>query len=278
MSAGIDQSVQLAPPAAGDFEMWSAAPGGILAGNVSRITGYRETRRGHFRQREAASLIMPLIVTFGEAFAIGLGRPPSARDRFGSFAAGLFAGPVVIDSFGAADCIQIDFTPLGARRFFRLPMHELADAMLPLDDVLGVGGIRLREQLGNAATWPERLEIARSFVAARLDAGRGVAEGSALAYQRLQHSGGTIPVARIAEHVGWSRKHLAQRFRDDFGLGPKTLSRMFRFNRALDQARRTGEDWARVAADCGYSDQAHLVREFRALGGATPTALAGRAA
>ena len=61
---------------------------------------------------------------------------------------------------------------------------------------------------------------------------------------------------------------------DAIGVGPKTLSRIVRFNRALGLSRQDKSDWADIAADCGYADQAHLVREFRDLGGQTPTAIA----
>ncbi|TGV63702.1 AraC family transcriptional regulator, partial [Mesorhizobium sp. M2D.F.Ca.ET.160.01.1.1] len=113
------------------------------------MCGYRETAAGHFRNVEYASLTVPLVISFAEPFAIGLGRAPDDNDRFASFAAGLFAGPVMIESFGGACCIQVNFTPLDARRFFRLPMRELTDNMVVLDDVLGAEGAALRERLGN---------------------------------------------------------------------------------------------------------------------------------
>ena len=55
-----------------------------MASLVSRIAGYREKERGHFRQVEAASLDIPLVISFGEPFAIGLGRTPGSNDRYGT--------------------------------------------------------------------------------------------------------------------------------------------------------------------------------------------------
>ncbi|MER9841163.1 AraC family transcriptional regulator [Mesorhizobium australicum] len=60
---------------------------------------------------------------------------------------------------------------------------------------------------------------------------------------------------------------------DATGIGPKTLSRIVRFNRALGLSRQQASGWADIAADCGYADQAHLAREFRDLAGETPTTL-----
>jgi len=242
-------------------------PGGVLGGHVSRIVAYRETVRGHTRQRECASLAVPLIVSFGEAFAIGLGRDPTAADRISSFAAGLFAGPVIIDSFGGADCLQIDFTPLGARRYFGLPMHELADGMVPLDDVLGREGTALRERLGNTESWHERIAMAERLVAARILSAPPASPAISQAFGRIEASGGRVAVSRLAQSAGWSRKHLAMRFREEIGIGPKALTRIVRFNRAIREARSGAAGWAEIAAGCGFADQAHMTREFQALAG-----------
>ncbi|RWK62500.1 AraC family transcriptional regulator [Mesorhizobium sp.] len=258
------------------FEMVRRAPGSRLRGSVTDLCFYRETAPGRLRNVEYASLTVPLVISFAEPFAIGLGKEPGGNDRFASFAAGLYAGPVVIESFGGACCVQVNFTPLGARRFFGLPMSELTDRMVGLDDVLGPEGIALRERLGNARDWSARFAIAETFVAARLTEARETPAEIAWAYDRIIVSGGRIRVASLADRLGWSRKHLSGKFSNAIGVGPKTLSRIVRFNRALGLSRQDKSDWADIAADCGYADQAHLVREFRDLAGETPTTLAAR--
>lgn len=261
---------------AGRFEMRRRLPNPGLEGIVTDICGYRETASGHLRAIEYASLTVPLVISFAEPFAIGLGKAPGDNDRFGSFAAGLFAGPVIIESFGCACCVQVNFTPLGARRFFRRPMSELTDSMVVLDDVLGAEGMALRERLGNAPDWTARFDIAETFVAARLGNAVETPLEIAWAYDRIIMSGGRTRISSLAERLGWSRKHLASSFSNAIGIGPKTLSRIVRFNRALGLARQQTVDWADIAADCGYADQAHLVREFRDLAGQTPGALSAR--
>ncbi|TPM55248.1 helix-turn-helix transcriptional regulator [Mesorhizobium sp. B2-2-4] len=261
----------------GRFEMRRRLPSPALAGIVSDICGYRETAPGHYRNVEYAFLTVPLVISFAEPFAIGLGKPPSDNDRFASFAAGLYAGPVMIESFGGACCVQVNFTPLGARRFFDQPMSGLTDRMVSLDDVLGIEGVALRERLGNAADWSKRFALVEMFVAARLADAPETQAGVAWAYDRILASGGRVRVSSLADRLGWSRKHLAGKFADATGIGPKTLSRIVRFNRALGLSRQQAGDWADIAADCGYADQAHLVREFRDLAGETPTAIEGSA-
>jgi len=244
-----------------------------LQGIVTQIIGYRETGGGRLRQVEAASLDIPLVISFGDPFAIGLGRAPGDNERYGSFTSGLLAGPVTIDSFGASHCLQINFTPLGARQFFAMPMTELSERMVALDDVLGAPGVLLREQLGATADWESRFDLAEAFVAARLAKAQTPATEVAWAFEAITVTGGRNRIASIAREIGWSRKHLVDRFRREVGLGPKSVSRIVRMRRALSAAG-SGDGWADIAADCGYADQAHMVREFRDLAGRTPGARA----
>ena len=112
------------------FELARRAPSPRLADLISGMTGYRETARGRFCQRETAPLVAPLIISLGTPFLIALGREPDAADRQPSFAAGLHAGPVHIQSDGAAECLQVNFTPLGAYRFFGGAVVDIASRMV----------------------------------------------------------------------------------------------------------------------------------------------------
>jgi AraC-like DNA-binding protein len=247
-----------------------------LAGLVDRITGYSEqgtALRGHV---EAAPLVVPLVISFGDPFEIALGRPPAAGDRYGSFTSGLYPGHVLINSTGGAECIQIDFTPLGARHFLNLPMHEISGCMVHLDDLGDPELRRLRSRLGEERSWTLRLDLAERFVRQRL-AGAGMGNtggGVQWAYERILRARGDIRIEGLARALDCSRKHLVQRFNAEVGIGPKALARMVRFNRALALAQAAAmPDWAGIAVECGYADQAHLVREFRDFAGSSPTAL-----
>lgn len=243
-----------------------------LAGLVARISGYRETVRRPVRMTETASLIVPVIIGFGEPLGIAIGREPGVDDRLGSFTAGLTSGPVHVRSQGAAHCLQIDLTPLGARRFFGWPMHELSGQMVRLDDIADRDIAGLRQRLGAERSWRRRFALAEQFCLARL-AGDRPSGPVAWAYGRIVASGGAVRVEAIAARLDWSRKHLAARFREEIGMGPKIIARIARFNRAQAMAAAgAGDGWADIAVACGYADQAHLVREFAALAGTTPGA------
>jgi transcriptional regulator GlxA family with amidase domain len=87
----------------------------------------------------------------------------------------------------------------------------------------------------------------------------------------LVATAGTVDVGSLAREVGWSRRHLSERFRQELGLPPKVAARVVRFERArrlLQRPDRPG--LADVALACGYYDQAHLNRDWRELAGCAP--------
>jgi AraC-like DNA-binding protein len=265
------------PDAPFAFEMVRRAPSQRTAGLITGMSGYRETALARISQRETASLIVPLIVSFGTPFLIALGRAPDADDRQPSFAAGLYAGPVHIESDGGAECVQIDFTPLGAYRFFGGAIVDLTARMVDMSNVLGRDGHALRERLGATSGWQHRFDLVEDFIAGR--AHHMPSPEIEFAYRRLARSAGKARIDALATDIGWSRKHLVSRFRAELGLAPKPVARMLRFQQACRLARtEASSGWAGIAAESGYSDQAHLAREFTDLAGESPTAWARRMA
>ena len=97
------------------------------------------------------------------------------------------------------------------------------------------------------------------------------------AWRALERTDGAARVGALAEKTGRSRKQLLMGFRTHVGLGPKTVARIMRFNRVVAALRRAPQpSLARLAADCGYFDQAHLNRDFREFAGTTPVEFARR--
>ncbi|MBX3577020.1 MAG: helix-turn-helix transcriptional regulator [Rhizobiaceae bacterium] len=234
------------------------------------MSGYRETNGVRLLQREPASLVVPLVIGFGGAFSLGVGGGPA--DDHVSFVGGLVAGPVAIGSGGDACCLQVNFTPLGARRFLRVAMRDIEASIVAPELLLGRPFLALRGRLAECAGWDERFALVEAFVQARLSDAPAADPAVGFAYRRIVESGGRVRVSRLAAETGWSRKHLAARFADQVGLTPKAVARIVRFERAAGLAR-TGAagGWADIAAECGFTDQPHLVDEFRALAGLTPT-------
>jgi AraC-like DNA-binding protein len=200
-------------------------------------------------------------------------RPPGEYD---SLVGGLHTSPALVTHDGAQSGIQLRLSPLGARALLGMPAGELAGVDVAGSAVLGRAAYRIGEVLRDAATWPERFAaLDRQLLAQGAQAGEAARQPApevVEAWRCLLRTGGTVPISRLAAHVGWSDRQLARRFRTEIGLTPKAAARVIRFDRArrLLQRGATGS-LAQLAADCGYYDQPHLVREFNAFAGCPPT-------
>ncbi len=247
-------------------------PGPRLAGLVTRISGWRAGAPLAEPMREPASLVCPLIVTFDGSFGITLDR--AAPEQVTSFASGLHDGRVEIAAIGRPACVQIDFTPIGARRFFALPMGEMASRLVPLDCLDGSHSRELADRLAEPDDWPSRLALAEDIVFSRIAAAQPLDAKLVAAWNLLSESRRDIRIAAIGEKLDWTRKQMAQTVRREFGLSPKTVARIARFERAHRIVMAGGNAFlADIAFDCGYADQAHMTREFADFAGSTPGAL-----
>ena len=258
----------------GRWEMASRDPDPRLRGHVRDYVGYVEVTPGPLRRREVPSADVTFIISFGPA--IGVSDPGDAAapaNRRTSFVAGLHDAPVLTEHAGYQHGIEVRLAPLAARRLFGVPMHMLANNVVALEDLLGRDAERLVERLHEAPGWAPRFALLDDAIARRLQDARPPSPGVAWAWERLRETHGALPVGTLAGELGWSRRHLAAQFREQVGLPPKLLARILRFDRVIALLRRADpERWAEVAYDCGYYDQAHFNRDFRAFTGSTPGA------
>ncbi len=192
---------------------------------------------------------------------------------------GLHTRPALIAADRAQEGVQYGLTPLGTRVLLGLPAGELRGRVVDLHDLLGAAAARLLDQLSAASTWAERFRLLDDALLARLAATRGsarpddvgIAPEVAAAWRLLLASDGALPVATVAAQVGWGRRHLGERFRAATGLTPKEAARVARFEAAVALLRTRPVPLAELAVTCGYADQPHLAREWRALTGDSVT-------
>ena len=254
---------------------------------VAAYTGYRQRGLPPARHRGLPSPYLTLIFTLDEPLTIEVhpdpGQPPG---EFGTLLGGLHSVPALITHAGAQSGIQVALRPLGARALLGLPAGQLADLDVPAEAVLGGVCAELRDRVRAAAGWPERFAVLDEILlrsAGLRSAGLGwaglspgIAPEVGWAWRQLLRAGGALRVSELAAGTGWSGRHLTSRFRAEIGLTPKAAARVIRFDRArklLVRRLTVGGDYllADLAADCGYFDQAHLAREFRALAGCPPS-------
>ena len=213
-----------------------------------------------------ATTSVPLVVKLADS----ADRPPA-------FVMGAHGTSTVVEGDCAPSCLEVQLAPLGAYTLLGLPINQLSGQIVDLVDVLGPAGRRLAEQLRETPSWRRRFALLDEFLLGRLERGPRPAPEVGWAWERLMATGGAVPIGRIAAEVGWSHKHLIARFSQQVGLRPKTAARLVRLSRVwrrLDERRPL--DWGQVAADAGYADQAHLIRDFHQFTGTTPTQFQAR--
>ena len=136
--------------------------------------------------------------------------------------------------------------------------------------VLGSEIIELHEQL--AATGPAQWQpIAERYLLKRVRTLRlsGESRIAGQAAASLHRSRGRVGIAEVAAQSAVSPRHLERAFQEQIGVSPKMFGKLLRLDHALAQVGEKN-NWAEVAIACGYFDQSHMVRDFRALTGATP--------
>lgn len=238
------------------------APSAALQGHVSGYYGFSEVTSAPVRRREGPRPDVVLIISFGEDWLID-------GERFASFAGGLRDRQVTTEHGGRARGIHVDVAPPAAHALFDLPMHLLAGRQVALEDLLDEPS--LPDRLRQAGDWLTRFRLLDEVFAKRLAHAQPPSDSVVWAWRRLVETHGRVAVGALGEELGWSRKRLVARFREQVRVTPKAAARLIRFNRARTLAEReVRADWARIAVECGYYDQSHLINDFRAVTGRTP--------
>ncbi len=164
--------------------------------------------------------------------------------------------------------LDVLFRPLGLHRLFGVPISPLAGGGAEGHAVFGPQISTLYERLGNAANFAERVQILDCFFLDRLQRSDPL-NRTALAVSLV--ASGICGVSAAAEKIGISGRQLERRCLECAGISPKLLSRISRFQRAIEKHRTGHGSWMKIAHEVGYYDQMHLIRDFHDLGGGAPT-------
>jgi AraC-like DNA-binding protein len=224
---------------------------------------------------EGAQPILPdgrpeLVMHFGDPFVRKDASGVAERQPL-TLLAGQMTAQLTLEPTGAVAVLGIRFHPFGAAAFLHEPMHRLNGLTIGVDAV----SPSLARALEAVRSATDDVRIAAPIVQRVLEDtidDAGPEPRIASATRMILESGGTVAIDRLAKRVSMTRRHLERRFLSDVGIGPKRLARIARFQRALGVLETADPDrrGAITAAACGYADQAHFMREFRALAGCSP--------
>lgn len=208
-----------------------------------------------------------VIIAVDEPLDLGwLDDPNRSTARWCSLS-GLHLRPALIHTHGLQRGIHLAVTSVGCRALFGLPIGAVAGHSVDMTDLPRGLTAAEHEAIVSRASWNDRLAALEGLLLARLER-QSPAPDVVAAWALL---GRGVPVARVADEVGWSRRHLSNRVRAEFGISPKEVSRLARFERARSLVSN-GMTLADAAHTCGYADQSHLSREWKDFAGRSPTA------
>lgn len=251
-----------------------AQPDPRLAAHVERYVCYQESGTAFVARHELPITSLVLIINLGAKLEIVDTLGQRSRYLAGQgFAAGLSDSYARSETGGAQEGVQIFFTPLGARRCFGLPLGELTNRVVRLEDLFGDNAARLAMQLQETEDWHQRFALLDLAILRRVqERTDNTPRDTFWAWRLLRQSRGGLSIANLSQEMGYSRKHLAARFHDQIGLTPKLAARLFRFQHVLKLLEQRGlpPDWSELAQAAGYYDQSHLIRDFKQFSGWAP--------
>jgi AraC-like DNA-binding protein len=251
------------------------APADRLAPFVRRFNAYAENKTGFVRRRELPSGLATLVFNLGQELRV---EHPTGTCTAYPAGTAFFAGVSSTYAVTETDRSQEMLTPLGARLLLGFPLDEVGNRLIDPVDLFGAAARETIERLQDANSHAGRLMILEQEIARRLGLSvNALSQDLVWALRRLQASAGRVGVASLAGELGWSRKHFTMCFRREFGMPPKRLARILRFDHAIRLMRCDQvTSWAELAEACGYADQAHLTRDFRAFAGNPPASFMRR--
>jgi AraC-like DNA-binding protein len=168
--------------------------------------------------------------------------------------------------------VGVSFHPGAVGAVLGTSMAELVDRHVPLDAIWGARGADLHQRLMSAAAPQEMFRILEQSLSARIHRPLLTHPAVAHALTSCPAAASSARVADIQRASGYSPRHFIALFRSAIGLNPKHYYRIRRFNSAARSiAAADGQGLSDIAAAAGYSDQAHLTREFREFAGVAPT-------
>ncbi|MFE0252591.1 helix-turn-helix domain-containing protein [Streptomyces sp. NPDC059010] len=254
----------------GSWEVAQALPHPRLRPGVMSYRGVRLALDRPRRRLEVPIGAATLLLGFDEPVRITRpGRPP---DTLVCVYCGPTTTPAVGEHGGRLGGIEVLLMPWAAFTLFGTPQYELANRTVDPDDLPHALHTRVGElaaALAALPTWADRFGLLDDVFARWSRAGTPCSARVVRAWAELVRTGGSVPVPRLADEVGWSVRQLENRFREQIGLGPKAAARVLRLQRAR-RLLAAGRGQAETAAACGFYDQAHLSGEFKAMTGCTP--------
>jgi AraC-like DNA-binding protein len=189
-----------------------------------------------------------------------------------SFLYGQLNGFKDIYSDNEISLIIIVFQPNGIHQLLGIPAHEFQDSIIPVEDIFGRKTGILQEKLSEQNN-QGRVEILNQFfsslIAVKPVSNQFIINNS---LDFIIANKGDFTLKQLVDYTGYTERHLERKFKECIGLNPKKFGNVIRLHHFLKLLKHKSNDGnlTSICYDAGFSDQSHLIKEFRKHTGITP--------
>jgi len=187
------------------------------------------------------------------------------------FLIGQLTKPYVIEPIGITGSFVVQFKPNGFLPFTTIPIKEMENTAIPLDKLFGENGKKLSEQILNANSTSERIQIIEIFLLGELSNKRTIDSIVKSTVETIYNANGKFSVNEFLKSNNINRRQLSRKFSSTIGLSPKQLAKTIRIQTTLKAL--LNEEHTRLtdlAYENEYFDQAHFIKDFKEFTGLTP--------
>lgn len=214
-----------------------------------------------------------LTVAFRNGIVAAMNGNVFASKEQGISLTGLVDVPVIldVDEDVATGTLCAEFNPQGAYRFFHIPLNDIKNQILPLNDILGTVAKQLEEQISNVESIEGKVALLQQFLLKQF---LRQEEDSIFEFsvERIIASKGKITVKELEKKTGYSSRWLNMKFTDKLGISPKNLSSVIRFKQYYQALVNKDErSFMRNEFYDYYYDQSHFIKDFKRFTGLTYT-------
>ncbi|UYY58403.1 AraC family transcriptional regulator [Sphingomonas sp. S2-65] len=254
------------------WHMVDVAPAEHLRDAISGYGWWSESTTSFDTRRELAGTRGTLIVNLASDLDLVDAQGNAVRLRAGEgFIAGLAQATSLSRSTGAMAGVHVQAPLATLARLAGTSIADLTDRIVPLSDLPAFDMLRLGDKLLDVVDAEARWTLLDTLIGDRLAAAADPSPAIAHIARRLRAG---ARVEAIATELGWSRKRLAETFKQATGLEPRTYAGLARFERFAARLQAgPALPLAQAAVAAGYADQPHLTREVARYASMTPAAL-----
>ncbi|MBK6544612.1 MAG: AraC family transcriptional regulator [Saprospiraceae bacterium] len=187
------------------------------------------------------------------------------------FIFGQISNTLEIEPTGKTGIYAVRFHPEGFSPFATIPLNEMENRAVPLQEIFGNEGLQIEKAILNATVTEERINIAETFLLNKLSSPEAIDRVVKSSVEILLQLNGQLPIDKLSEHLKVNRRQLERKFTSIIGLSPKQLSKIIKLQATLKMlAKKQFTSLTSVAYEGGYYDQAHFIKDFKEFTGMSP--------